>query len=284
MKRLVLALSLACALLLFLVYRTDGFFRSKIEGEMIGGAAALLPDEYRTRLAQPFHYLAKGHQCFVFEGLDGQTVIKFLNYNRFSLPGGLMYFPWPKPVHLWLAAQDHHRRHRFDDTMRSFILADKRLRPETGILYLHVQPGGDLPTITAIDRAHRIHEIDLNGVAFILQKKASPIFDELERRYQMQGKAGLEEGVEAFFALIRRRCLMGIADDDRDVGINFGFADGEAMLLDPGRIYFDERLRTKEGLAHEMKIATKRLRKWLQKHHPESVAHFEETFDRAASF
>jgi hypothetical protein len=183
----------------------------------LDGSPAPIDEECRSILNQSFHYLGKGRQCFVFVSDDGRSVIKLLNYRRFSLPSILPR--WIEKIRML----DEKRQRRFNQTMNSLQLANTYLRQETGMLYLHLEKGGFLPLLKLEDRAHRKHLVNLNEVAFVLQKKVTPIFEELTNRYQKGGIESLKEGVAEFFALIDRRCSLMIADDDRDVEINYGF-------------------------------------------------------------
>ena len=276
MKRFFLSLSIAIFLSLFVVYRSDGFSLSKIQGKLVSGQANIPDQEILQSLDQPYTYLGKGRQCFVFISEDGKHVIKFINYRRFSLPSWLFAVPLTHDLQLWLAAIEDRRRLRFDETINSFHLAIDQLREETGLEYIHFQQGDGLSFLSLTDRAHRTFQIDLNNIAFVLQKQATPIFDEFETRWHLQGTKGLEEGIAQFCSFVQKRCALQIADDDRDVGINFGFIQGQPILIDPGRIYVDPSLQSKTRIDQETRIATKRLRKWLKIKHPETVAYLDQ--------
>jgi hypothetical protein len=262
-KRFLLVLFVALSLTIFTLYRLDGFSVAKIEGPLAKGEAESLEEIHLVQ--QPYYYLAKGRQCFAFVSADGKTVIKFLNYDRFTLPPVLKDLPQ-------LKAYRKKRESRFQATLDSFQLAWEFLQKETGLFYAHLQGGGKLPHLTLIDRGKRLHSIDLNQVVFILQKRAVPIYEELE-------KSGVEPGIDAFLLFLQKRIDKGIADDDRDVGINFGFSKGEPMLIDPGRLYLLEGLHTEEGRSREMKGATRCLRKWLLQKHPEAVSFLDRRVD-----
>lgn len=246
MKRFLYPCFIALALFGFAFYRVDGFSAAKIHGSCLEGGVE--PISSQVLLNQPFRYLAKGRQCFAFVSEDGKTVIKFLNYDRFSFT--------------------KRRRDRFQTTLSSLQLAWEFLREETGLLYLHLQRGGALPSIELIDRGHRRHRIDLNQVVFVLQKRATPIQEEFERR-------GIEPSIDALLSIVRKRCEQGITDDDYDLWINFGFVEDRLILFDPGRLSLSDALKTPEGIAKEIRIATKRLRKWLLAKHPEEVAYLD---------
>lgn len=279
MKRFFLPLFIAISLTLFTSYRMDGFSLSRIRGSLAQGTALSPDSKSLIFLHQPYYYLAKGRQCFVFESADGQIVIKFLNYSRFSLPRWLNMIPLPHFWEMWLLNLEEKRRLRFAATIESFQIAMQNLREETGLIYLHLQEGGELPTLEIRDRAKRLHQIDLNHTAFILQKKATPIYEELDHRYRTGGEAALNEGIKAFVAFLKKRCSLHLADDDRDVKINFGFYQGDIVLLDPGRLFHDPTLVNRERFEREIRIGSKRLRQWLNQNHPESVAFLDQQIE-----
>lgn len=234
------------------LHRTDGFSLDKIQGRLVYGENRSAPSGL---FSSSYHYLAKGRQCFVFISDDGKRVLKFLNYNRFFFPEWLLSAPLP----LQLKKYGEKRRARYQKTVDSFTLAETYLAKETGIEYLHLRQGGSLPSVQLIGPGGRVRTIDLNSVAFILQKRADcPIFDKLDR---LEGEEGLAVAIESIVALLHKRCALGIADDDRDIEINFGFAGDEPLLIDPGRLFLNDDLKTKEGKLSEMRAATKKLRR-----------------------
>ena len=258
------------------LWRLDGFSLEKIQGSLQIGSAVEPSEETLAFLKQPYRYLAKGHQCFAFVSEDGKNVIKFFNYSRFSLPFPLEHISYFEPLY-------QKRQARFAPTMQSYEIAEAYLREETGLIYVHLQKGGKLPILELEDRGKRHHRIDLNQTAFILQKFATPIYEELEKRFQTLGKEGLEESLSCFLALLQKRCQLGIADDDRDVEINFGFCEKKPMLLDPGRLYFEKSLQSKVGIEKELRAATKKLRRYLAKTHPEEALFLEEQLQALSS-
>lgn len=272
-KQIVAFVLLVISLYAWIEYRTDGFSLSKIQGQMFPGASLPLSHECEQALHQSYHYLGKGHQCFVFVSEDQKYVIKFLNYRRFSLPVFLKILPRSLD---WARQQEERRASRFVSLVQSYELAYEKLPQETQLIGLHFRQGGDMPVLRAVDRAHRIHDIDLNQTAFVVQKKATMIFDELERRYQKNPTIGFKRELEAFLHFLTVRCDLFIADDDRDVAINFGFCGDDLILLDPGRLYVDPTLQSKERREREIRVASKRLRRWLLKNHFDQVATWDE--------
>jgi hypothetical protein len=257
---------------LLALFRTDGVSIYKIQGELLDGTAVGPSSEIAACLNQKFLYLAKGRQCFVFASEDGREVIKFLNYNRFYFPGWIASLPMPETWRHSLETYALRRQDRYRRTVDSLTLAFEKLPRQTGIDYLHLQEGGSLPTVEFLGPAGRVHSIDLNRVAFVLQKRAdAAVFDRLEEIAKRQGTEGLNSAIAAILSHLEERCTLGIADDDRDIEINFGFLGDAPLLIDPGRLYLSQELKTSNGFAKEMNLATKKLRKWLLGHYPESA-------------
>jgi hypothetical protein len=211
---------------------------------------------------QPFRYLGKGRQCFVFESQDGQTVLKFFNQNYLKMPWYSFF------VEKRERAKRALRRHFYEN---SYEIAFKELGDE--ILYLHLGPGHDLPEITIIDRARRSYQIDLNRVPFVLQKKGKPIYEGLDAAYKRDGFSGLCREIDTFLGLVAKRIAKNIADADTDVEHNWGYVQGRLFHLDPGRLFYDERLQEPERLIQEWHNATHGLHKWLKAHYPEADAY-----------
>ncbi len=260
-KRVFFSVVFAIGLSVIALVRTDGFTPAKIQGKLVPGEAAAPSEEILAKLSQRYRYLAKGRQCFVFASEDGKEVLKFLNYNRF-------YFP-----HIPFFEDYAERRHsRYKKTVESLALASENLSRETGIEYLHLKRGGSLPVLELLGPGGSCRLIDLNQVAFVLQKRMDmPVFEKLSLLAKERGEEGLRQALAAILSLLQKRCSLGIADDDRDIEINFGFLGDEPLLIDPGRLFFTEELFTSEGVRFEMNEATKKLYKWLSIHYPSSA-------------
>ncbi len=266
MKKVFFPLLTALILSLIALVRTDGFSIGKIHGKLLEGEANSTSDEIQIKLDQQYRYLAKGRQCFVFASDDGKYVIKFLNYNRFYFPDA------PILPDSW-CEYGKRRRNRFQKTVESFKLAFEHLSQETGIEYLHLQHGSHLPTIELVGPAGALCKVDLNSVAFVFQKRAdASIFEKLSHLAKEGGEEKLQEALAKILSLLCRRCSLGIADDDRDIEINFGFMGDTPLLIDPGRLFLEEDLKTKEGMRLEMAAATKKLHRWLSLNYPSSAA------------
>lgn len=246
------------------IERTDGFSPSVIETALESKVTPPLSPEVGEILSQPFYYFGKGRQSFVFESEDGQFVLKFFNQKYLRMPW-YSFLVYEKEY-----AKRSRRRHFYEN---SYEIAFKELGEE--ILYLHRTASQNLPKITLKDRASRHLTIDLNQVPFVLQRKGEPLYPVLQAIYANEGMDGLFREIDRFLAAIELRISKNIADADCDVEHNWGYLGGNLFHLDPGRLFYDSRLKEPVRLDKEWHNATHDLHQWLQIHYPEAALHIE---------
>lgn len=238
----------------------DSFSVRAVSGPLFAENTRQVGKDELQALSQPYRYLGKGRQAFVFASQDGRWVLKFFNQKYHQMP---IYAAWIEKERL-------KREKRKQFYLESYQIAIDALKEETGLFYLHFGPSSEvLPSVSLTDRVGREHLVDLNQIPFVLQKKTNPF-------YPMLNDDFLESGIQQFVSLIGKRISKNIADSDHDVEHNFGIYEGKVIHIDPGRLHIDESLQEPERLRHEWWSATHRFRKWLEQEHPGSVAFFDE--------
>lgn len=264
MKRIGFILFVACGLCGVVHIRTDGFSLRLIEGELFAEQTDPLTEEMEKILVQPFHYLNKGRQCFVFASKDGKYVVKFFNQHFFRLPWYVSFIKKEK-------AKRALRRNFYE---QSYTIAYREFGEE--ILYLHLGPADrHLPIIQLLDKAGREHNVDLHHIPFVLQRKGSSFYAGLDAIYEKEKLMGLYREIDCFLRAVAVRIEKHIADDDSDVEHNWGYVDGHIFHLDPGRLYYDEDLAESARFKIEWNRATRTFHKWLKSHYPEASVYFE---------
>jgi hypothetical protein len=227
--------------------------------------------ETKLLLDQNFTFLGKGRQSFAFVSSDGKTVLKFFNKNYFQMP-------WYTFLLSNTEAEKKKRDLRKKYFSEGYLIAEKYLPEQTGLLYVHYGSTKNLPKVCVKDQANRNFTIDLNHVTFILQRKGEPFFSSLEKLYETEGKSPFFAAIDQYLDLIRLRISLGIADGDHDIEHNYGLLDGKPFHLDPGRLYLRD-FSDKNALAHEWWVGTHELRKWLKAKYPE--LNLEEKWNRS---
>lgn len=221
---------------------------------------------------QPFHYLGKGAQSFVFESEDKQTVLKFYRF-----PSQLRRFPWARsPIH-YLFSPSHRQLSAAKAKLafHSFYLAAQPLVNETGALYVHLQPTHDLrQKAHLIDRLGTHYQLPLDSVVFVLQKKGIPFLAQFKKELALHNIAQCKKMLDGLIHLIRARCAHNISDLDNMANDNYGWLEDHAIHLDIGR--FQEKALLSDPLHTQEEILriTHPLTVYLSKVAPELYTYF----------
>lgn len=260
--RALLSIAVAAVLSWIAIVRTENFSPSAIRGPAIFQEGFVCGEEIQRKLAMPYRYLASGRQSYVFVSEDGTTVLKFFRKSYYSIPWYISFLPWKEQ-------EIAKRQKRREFYLQSYRIAAKEFRQETGLLFFG--RGKNLPRVHVFDKAHRWHEIDLNEVPFVLQKRGEPFSSSLA----LLPREVLERALDRFLLQIAQRIEKKVADADQDVEHNFGWVEGTVFHLDPGRLFYDEALKTSKRRQEEWWSATHRFRKWLSREVPEIIPFFD---------
>lgn len=243
--------------------QTDGFSRIRIESELPFEAdwnGPAVPD-------QPFHYLGCGAQTFAFVSEDGQYVIKFYRHHRCRHPLSLFAPLFPR-LRQTLAKRSLKRQKDF----ASYRIAFDRLKEETGLISIHLARTDTInQKLTVYDKLGIVHQIDLDNMSFLLQKKASPFYATLQQWIDSGCKEQAKQGLSELVSLLRSQFQKGIFDKDPNLKTNFGFLDGHPVQFDVGRF----RDQPEMIGPNEIGRATDSLVRWLNQKAPDLAAYLE---------
>ncbi|MBS0630154.1 MAG: hypothetical protein JSS30_08055 [Verrucomicrobia bacterium] len=249
--------------------RTHGFRLHKIYSTLPYDPAMEVECELDpTVLAQPYHFLDSGGECYAFLSEDGQYVLKFFKHHHMRLKS-----PLDPLLPKW---ELDRRKMRYNRFFNSCKLAYDRFRKETGLVYIHLTKSKNLQTsLTITDPNHIAHKVDLDQLEFTVQKKvlmAKPLLVVLAEGEELeQAKTRLD----TLLTLIVQRCKAGIADHDAQLR-NFGFIGDEAIEVDLGSFSEDETLKTLPGIKRTLLHETTKMRKWIKTTYPELEEHLDE--------
>ncbi len=209
-------------------------------------SARLTQKELRDLLNQPFSFLDKGAQCYVFQSRDGKYVIKLFRFDQPHFLSKQKVGP-------------------FEKLFSACLLAYTEAPEETGVVHLHLnRTMQELPILFATSPTGQALQIPLDRYRFAIQKKAEPFRKVLLRAENK------EKLIDSFVSLLYSRIEKEIGNSDPTLHRNFGFLDGKALEIDFGN-YFTHP-SSKIGEMHRF---THRLRRWLKHHDPASVAYLD---------
>jgi hypothetical protein len=210
-------------------------------------------EEIVSILKQPFHYLAKGGQSYVFESEDHAYVLKLFRYDTCRFPQGKK---WAASVSKWMGKKPRHYipyAERLTQTFNACMLSYRLAPKQTGLLYVHLNPKEGLPILTIRDRLGRRHLIDPAQYRFALQKKAEPFLPSFKKHG--------EDFIASYRELLKELACLGIVNMDPKLENNFGYLEGRAIVIDFGKLsYAPEKIESQTAFFEE------KLSKWMQRH------------------
>lgn len=266
------------SVILALGHLSDGFSVNKISSPLALSpkweVASPQKGVAEKLLSQNFYYLGKGSQCYVFESEDRDIVLKFFRLSRYRLPSIAHLITSPTFLTEIRDRQEEAKRQKLDLLFQSCKIAYEELQEETGLLYLHLNKTSHLKkTVLLIDRLKRVHPINIDEYAFMIQIRGEHIFTYLTRLLESGKQKEAKEALNDLATLLMRRMHKGIVDHDAVLHKNAGFRGNRALFFDVGafsKIRIFDRRRT-------LYETTRTLRLWLEKHDPELALYFTES-------
>lgn len=244
-KKAIASIVIFVALERLTYYQTGGFTPYKIVC-----ADAIKGDNHvdakaKTILDQPFYYLGKGVQFFVFESRDGNYVLKFVKHHRTS----------PR---FWFSSGKAERR--IDHIVQSCQLAYSHLKSETGLLAIHLTPDAtENHMITLVDNLGIAHPINLNTTSYLLQKKGE----------NMSERPLTQVDIANLVDLIKNRYEQGIVNKDPRPR-NFGFVGSIPIEIDLGSF----KQPSPDTLPTAFQKEQLKWKRWLENYDPSLADYF----------
>ncbi|MGE0669630.1 MAG: hypothetical protein AB7H48_04650 [Parachlamydiales bacterium] len=289
LKRLVLWSACAGGLILlqrFCHQQTDGFSRYKISSNLTfqpeweTPRLSLREQESLSKiLNQPYRYLAKGAQSYVFLSDDGKYVLKFFRIYHLQPPFWVTHLRWPWFLQSYKMDKILKKLDELHKDFASYKIAHDELKEETGIVYLHLNKTDYLKqTLTFYDKIGIKHQVALDQMEFLVQKRAELVYPALAKMVESEGLENAKEALSQLVSLLCLRCQKGIHDKDPDLNTNFGFIGHTPLQIDVGRFRIENgNLQEQMVDRNEIIRITDNLNQWLRSRYPELSGHLETT-------
>ncbi len=271
----------------FCYKKTDGFAHYKILSSL-----AFNPDwevsqepheELSTLLDQPFHYLAKGAQSYVFASADGKYVIKFFRLYHLKPPLWLSALSLPPALQPLKVKKILDKRNELDKDFQSYKIAYEEMKEETGLVYLHLNKTSHLKkSLKIYDKIGIAYDLDMDNMEFLVQKRAQLVYPAIDALMKTEGLSAAKEATRNLVQLLLMRCEKGIFDKDPDLNTNFGFLGKSSVQIDIGR--FSKKIDPKDKAAYRDEIfrITDNFRQWLDANHPSLSEYLTEEIEKIA--
>lgn len=229
--------------------------------------------EIEEILRQPFTYLSRGSQSYVFESQDKNYVLKLFRYNRSQ-------FPLIQNAKKWF-----HRKEKanlfskMEKTFQAFSMAFREARECTQLLYVHLNPNCERSLFVSLsDPIGRKWKLPIGAYRFALQKKVDPFKSTLIQAYTSKNAEEMKRLLDSFIVLLYERTGKCIRNSDHNLWPNFGFFEGQAIEIDCGNYRKRPEMSDPELRIQEMHRFIWPLFLWLLKNAPEFAPYFHAHF------
>jgi hypothetical protein len=213
----------------------------------------------REAVSQPYHYLDRGKQAYVFVSQDQRYVLKFFD-NRCLRSGTLPFF---------FSISEKRCQKKLSRLFRGYQTA--RFDPEhSGLLFLQLAPDPlNQLHVSVTGRFGIKHEINLAEVPFALQEKAVPL-RELINALLREGKVKeAKSRLHQIMDMYLEGYQKGIVDMDHNFMYNTGFVGEHPIRIDLGRLKQNDSIKDPTVYTQDLeKVFHKRLGEWLDRHFP----------------
>lgn len=283
-KKILLLLLLVAALygggrLYFAV--TGGFTMSNIESDIPYQAKwdthPLSPTEKEqiaSVLDQPFIYLGKGCQAYVFTSPDDKYVIKFFKYQRFRPQTWIDFFTFIPAVNEYQQHKVKEKQEKLDKVFTSWKIAFEDLKDETGVVYVHLNKSTDWKKFVTIrDKLGLEHQVDLDKTEFMVQHKAvmlCPAIRQLMEAKQLDQAILL---IDKLLTMLLSEYARGYADNDHALMQNTGVLNGNPIHIDIGQFIRNGSVKAPKVYKQELYDKTYQFYLWLKGHYPSLAEH-----------
>lgn len=226
--------------------------------------------ELKIALDQPYHYLGKGCQSYVFASQDGNYVIKFFKYQRFRLQSWLAYFPPLPAIVKYREEKNEKKWFKLDSFVKSWKVAFENLKEETGLIFVHLNKTEDLhKKLTLFDKLGLKHQIDLDQTEFCVQRRAEMLCDVLLTYKKQNDLESAQLLIDKLLGLIISEYARGIADNDHALMQNTGIVKEKPIHIDVGQFVISEEAKAPLFYHQELFTKTYKFKRWLFENYPE---------------
>lgn len=269
-SKLLLLLCLFFAIERFCHWQTDGFRLSKATSKHIYPYSHHSENLPQT-LDQPFYYLGKGVQFYVFIGEDQKTILKLFKHHHAGFATDTLNVLFPKFIKNRII---RNREKRMRCIFGSARIADLDIGKETGVTYVHI--GKDywkkkLTKGVLYDKIGIKHSVDFDEIDFVLQERADLVKNRLSELFDLGNIDEAINSMKKVICMVEKRSRKNVKNKDGNILENCGFIGENPVEIDIGS--FIHRSRSTHPDPHRKTAFRARLQllTWVKKKYPQHL-------------
>lgn len=236
-------------------------------------------EELNQILDQPFYYLAKGAQAYVFISKDGRYVVKLFKGQHYNLGAWLKFLRNIPFVSQSIEGSIERKAKRRADSFQSYMIAYNKIPEETGVLFLQIDDNShglieSGKEISVTDHLGEQYFVNLSETNFMIQYTADMVWPRIESEMRLEQDDEARKLISKMIEHIFRRCSKGVANMDVAFGQNHGYIDDRAILVDVGCLVEKNFIEDYQLLRQEVYKSLRKFRIWIERFYPELIEHF----------
>lgn len=226
--------------------------------------------QLNTILDQPFIYLGKGAQSYVFASEDGQYVLKFFKFKHLRPSLFIEALPPIGFLKTYKEKQAARKERKLFGVFKSYRLAYDVDKKESGLIFIQLNTENNPERyVTIIDKIGIKRTIDLQNYPFILQYKGETLRVVLDQLLKKQDIDTAEIRLGQILDLYAEEYAKGVYDHDHGIMQNTGFVGDRPIHLDVGKLLSEEQMRDKKYAKEDVQIVARNINLWVSKNYPQ---------------
>lgn len=228
-------------------------------------------------LAQPFYYLGKGAQSYVFASEDGKYVLKFFKFKHLRPSFFIDSLPPIGFLKSYKEKQAARKERKLFGVFNSYKLAYEMDKIESGLIFIQLNTESNLVRYaTVVDKIGIKRTIDLQNYPFILQYKGETLRTVVDKYLKEGDLQTAKTRLAQILDLYTQEYAKGIYDHDHGVMQNTGFIDTTPIHLDVGKLLKEEKMQNKSYARDDLELVVRNINSWVKKNYPQYSTSIEE--------
>lgn len=268
---------------------TDGFLVSNIISEfpykpeyVTRALTAYEKEEFDKALSQPYYYLGKGCQSYVFQSEDRAFVLKFFKYQRFRTPQWLEILSFIRPINSYVAKKKEKKEQKLAFFMQAWKVAFDELKEESGLVAVHLNKSEHLnKNLILYDKMGFRHSVPADSVEFLIQRRADMLVPWIKKEMAAAEQEKVKKLLNDLVSMLVFEYSRGLSDNDHALMQNTGVYQDRPFHIDVGQFTKEARFAKPVIWHQELYNKTYKFRLWLLKNYPLLGEHFTERLKAA---
>jgi hypothetical protein len=220
-------------------------------------------------LDQPFQYIGKGTQSYVFKSNDEKYVVKLFKFKHMKSSWILEFLPEWEFMKEYREKNLEKKNALVVELFSGYKLGYEELKGDTGLIYLHLNKTKNFDRkLNAYDKMGTKWDIDLNPISFVVQENVTTTQKILNEAFKKNDLALAKKRISQIFELYLREYSKGIYDFDHGVFDNTGFIGEKAVHIDLGRLKKDEKMKLPEYYKQDLIILANKYNVRFKRNYP----------------